>query len=348
MLLLAAIVNISFAPALHAETFELRIPFEIGEKAVAVRNGQMPVELGKIIKIPQSTRYPAYTASAWGKESTVCASAVSALHLLVGVEKGKGRTISIIPQETIAPAAKAGTSFVLSTKAGTGCFGAWSPKTGSEVVLRNTYGAERKLSKDEFIKKGETLVIKVRDTETPVFVEIENRPGGRILQYDENGWTLIGRVLRPLAGTGRFAGTKFQTCSRLRASHPGVIDYSTSSYGTIGGFQIIPWDHALTSKEMQNTWNMTQWMIVAPADGKSALGGTPPLFDNGLLPGVNRGEGEELLDIWSTYGRTSPLLVRVNGGAWQPVPKTSGKNDRALENITHLKIYYPSTKEPGK
>ena len=93
---------------------------------------------------------------------------------------------------------------------------------------------------------------------------------------------------------------------------------------------------------------MTQWMIVAPADGKSALGGTAPLFDDGLLPGVNRGEGEKLWDVWSTYGRTSPLLVRINGGAWQPVPKTAGKKDRALENVTHLKIYYPSTEEPAK
>ena len=348
LLLLAAILNVSFAPSLYAEAFELRIPFETGAKALAVREGQPAEEIGTVLKIPKETRYPSYTASAWGEKSAVCASAVNALHLLVSVEKGNGRTISIIPQETIAPAAKAGTAFVLSTTAGTGCFGAWSPKVGSEAVLRNGSGTERELSASEFVRQGETLVIKVKDSELPSFVEIENRPGGRVTICGKNGCTLAGRVLRPLAGTGRFEGTKFQTAGRLRANHPGVIDYSTSENGTIGGFQIIPWDHALTSKEMQHTWNMTQWMIVAPADGKSALGGTAPLFDDGLLPGVNRGEGEKLWDVWSTYGRTSPLLVRINGGAWQPVPKTAGKNDRALENVTHLKIYYPSTEEPAK
>ncbi len=343
----ALIITLTASPLL-ADNFELRIPFEEGAKVVAVRAGQLPVELGKVIKIPHSTRYPAYTASAWGEESAVCASAVNAMHLLVGVEKGKGRTISIIPQETIAPAAKAGTSFILSAKAGTGCFGAWSPKTGSEVVLRNTDGAERKLSKEEFIKKGETLIIKVQDTKIPVFVEIENRPGGRVLLYDEKGWTIAGRVLRPLAGTGRFEGTKFQTRGRLRANHPGVIDYSTSEYGTIGGFQIIPWEHALTSTEMQGAWTLTQWLIIAPEDGKSKMSGTFPLYHNSFTPGVNREQGEQLWDMWSTYGRTSPLLVRINGGEWQQVPETAGRQDRALENVTHLRIYYPTTAEPGK
>ena len=228
MLLLAAILNVSFASALHAEAFELRIPFETGAKALAVREGQPAEEIGTVLKIPKETRYPSYTASAWGEKSAVCASAVNALHLLVSVEKGNGRTISIIPQETIAPAAKAGTAFVLSTTAGTGCFGAWSPKVGSEAVLRNGSGTERKLSASEFIRQGETLVIKVKDGELPSFVEIENRPGGRVTVCGKNGCTLVGRVLRPLAGTGRFEGTKFQAAGKLRANHPGVIDYSTS------------------------------------------------------------------------------------------------------------------------
>lgn len=340
---IAALIITLTATTLHAAEFEIRIPFQKGAKAVAVREGYAPTEIGKVIKIPSATRYPAYTASAWGKESAVCATAVNALHILVSFEKGHGRTISIIPQETIAPAAKAGTSFILSAKAGTACFGAWTPPVGTEVVLRNEAGEERKLSAEKFIQPGETLVIKVKENCQTHYVEIENRPGGRVIELGNKGCVIIGRVIRPLAGTGRFQGTKFQGRGMLRANHPGVIDYSTSKIGTIGGFQIIPWDHALTSTEMQGAWAQTQWLIIGPADGKSPMGGTSPLFDNSLIPGVNRDQKEELWDLWSTIGRQSPLRVRINGGPWQEIPETAGKQDRALEKITHLRIYYPTT-----
>jgi len=344
--ILTLFLNLCNAP-LFAEDFEIRLPYKAGEKVTVVRNNQA-VEIGTIVQLPVKTRYPSYTASAWGEPSAVCASAVNALHLLVSVEKGRGRTLSIVPQNTIAPAAKPGTSFVVSTKAGTGCFGAWSPKVGSKVVLRTDNGQEKELSAAEFIKQGETLVIKVTETDMPLFVEIENRPGGRVYSFDGMKQTQIGRVLRPFAGTGRFDGSKFQNTGEIRANHPGVIDYSTCPAGQMGGFQIVPWDHALTSKEMQYVWDLTQWLVIAPQDGCSPLCGTHPLFKQGLLPGTKTKAGEKLWDLWSTYGRKCPLLVRINGGAWQKVPEVSGKQPRAFENVTHLRIYYPHTEEPGK
>lgn len=175
--------------------------------------------------------------------------------------------------------------------------------------------------------------------------EIENRPGGRVTEWSKDGYRIIGRVIRPLAGTGRFEGTLFQKTGSLRANHCGVIDFSSSQRGKIGGFQIIPWDHALLSKEMQGSWDMTQWMIIGPSDGRSMMGGTSPLFKGVLVSGPS--EGELLWDIWSTYGRRSLILARKNGGPWGKLPEVTGRNDYALKDVTHLRIYFPFTDEPA-
>jgi hypothetical protein len=123
-----------------------------------------------------------------------------------------------------------------------------------------------------------------------------------------------------------------------------VIDVSTSPYGRIGGFQIIPWDHALASKEMQGAWQLTQWMIIAHPDGKSMLGGAPPLFSGGLVPGTF--EKESLWDMWSTYGRKPLVMARLNGGEWEKFPVVEGRADDALRQVTHIRIYFPISKEP--
>ncbi len=41
------------------------------------------------------------------------------------------------------------------------------------------------------------------------------------------------------------------------------------------------------------------------------------------------------------------MLVRINGGAWQKLPEAAGRNDYALKDITHLRIYFPFTDEPA-
>ena len=304
------------------------------------------VVIGRVAALPETTRWPSYSASAWGGPGEVCASAVNAVHMLVSVEKEKGRTLSIIPRETIAPAAGPGASVVISSKAGTGIFGAWAPPVGSKVSVVKSGTSERSpLSPGDLPRKGDTLIITVQKLDHGYMAEIENRPGGRVTEWSKDGYRVIGRVIRPLAGTGRFEGTLFQKTGALRANHCGVIDFSSSQRGVIGGFQIIPWDHALLSKEMQSSWDMTQWMIIGPADGKAMMGGTPPLFKEVLVPGPS--EGELLWDVWSTYGRRSLILARKNGGPWEKFPEVSGRNDFALKDVTHLRIYFPFTDEPS-
>jgi hypothetical protein len=39
-------------------------------------------------------------------------------------------------------------------------------------------------------------------------------------------------------------------------------------------------------------------------------------------------------------------MARVNGGEWSMLPSAAGKADEALKFVTHLRIYFPDTKEP--
>lgn len=323
--------------------FDIRIPFEEGALVTTKTPDGRMFELGHVLKLPEKTRWPSYTASAWGKPGSVTASAVNAVHILMGVEGGKGRTMSVIPAETIAPAAGPGAAIVLDMQAGTGFFGAWAPPVDTEIFIDD--GSALHPLSSALPKVGDTLVFKVYEETMPYMVEIENRPGGRIVSWSEfGGAEVIARVIRPLGGVGRFGGTLFQDAGRIRANHSGVIDVSTCRHGLTGGFQIIPWDHALSSKEMQGAWSATQWLIIGPADGSSMMGGTYPLFSGGLVPGTF--EGEKLWDMWSTYGRKPLVLARLDGGNWTKFPEAHGKVDDAFERVTHIRIYFPISEEP--
>ncbi len=335
------------ADASEKKLFEIEIPMEKGASVTVTDSSGTIHNAGTVVLLPTKTRWPSYTASAWSTEGTVCASAVNAIHMLVSVEKSKGRTMSIIPRETIAPAAGAGASVVISPKAGESLFGAWAPPVGSKVSIHKKDGTAAPLSANNLPKQGDTVVITAyEDSSMPYMVDIENRPGGRVTAWRSDGYEVLGRVIKPIKGTGRFEGTLFQRTGAIRANHSGVIDISTTPRGVTGGFQIIPWDHALTSKEMQGAWDMSQWLIIGPVDGKSMIGGTPPLFKNALVSGP--AAGEELWDIWSTYGRKSLILARYGSGGWQLLNDVAGRNDNGLKDITGIRIYYPFTEEIQK
>jgi len=311
-----------------------------GEITVQREDGQKTV-LGRVKALPANSRWPSFTASAWGREQSVVASAVNAIHILLSVEKGKGRTISLLPEETIAPAAGPGAAIVTDIKAGRALFGAWAPPVGSRVVFEHS--DDDPYLVEDVPRKGDVMKIMTDPLPCPYFVELENRPGGRVTAWYGDGVRVLGRVIRPLGGTGRFDGTIFQDTGRIRANHPGVIDVCTSPEGLVGGFQIIPLEHAF-SREMLGAWKMTQWMIIGPEMGKVDLKGSGPLFSGGLLPGPAR--GEVLWDLWSSYGRKPLVLARLKGGPWRKMPALSGRQDHALNDITHLRIYYPFTMEP--
>jgi hypothetical protein len=277
----------------------LRVPFEKGAMASVTLPNGTTAELGVVRTLPSRTNWPAYTASRWGTPGTVCATAVNAIHILIGVEEGRGRIFSLVPTVTVAPAARGGAFFSIQAPAGTGLFGGFAPLTGSRVFIE-TAGGRMPLTR--LPHKGETLLIESPLPERPAvwMVDIENRPGGRVIAWTEDGPEVVARVVRPVSGVGRFGGTEFQAVGRIRASHAGVIDIATSVRGQAGGIQIMPLEHALTSAEMESAWSATQWMIVAPLPGKPRLEGTPPLFRGSLVPGTQL--DDRLTDMWSTWG----------------------------------------------
>ena len=343
--LVAVILVLSFSSCSwsSASFIELRIPCEVNAQVRAIMPSGEKVSLGKVLMTPVKTNWPAYTASKWSTPSSVCASAVNAIHILVNVQEGRGRIISLVPAVTIAPAAVQGAFFSLDMPAGTGIFGGFAPLTGSRVSVEHD-GLEHDLT--DIPEAGDVLIIRTELASRIFMLEIENRPGGRVTAWDNEGCKLVARVMHPVNGVGRFGGTEFQNRGRIRASHSGVIDVATSKRGSVGGIQIMPLKHALTSKEMLNAWNMTQWMIIAPLPGNLDLEGSEPLFRKSLLPGTQL--DDSLPDIWSQYGRRPLVLCRRDGGQWEKMPEVSGRVDDALKDITHLRIYYPSWREPVK
>ncbi|MDR1741573.1 MAG: hypothetical protein LBR38_06990 [Synergistaceae bacterium] len=307
----------------EAGVLTIRIPCRVGAEATAALPG-MEVKLGKVRAVPVRTNWPAYTASKWGRPGTVCATAVNAIHILIDVEGGRGRIVSVVPTVTVAPAAPPGAFFAIDAPAGTGLFGGCAPLTGSRVF-----------------RTEDALVIESDLPSDPYTwaLDFENRPGGRVIAWTKDGPKTVARVVRPVRGVGRFGGGEFQTVGRIRASHSGVIDVSVSPRGKVGGFQIMPLTHAATSKEMAGAWTATQWMIVAPLPGAPPLEGTPPLFEGTLLPGSQL--GDSLGSVWSTYGRKPLVLARIDGAPWQLMPEVTGKADAGLKTLTHIRIYLP-------
>ncbi len=330
-----------FASCAYAEELiEIRIPCKENSEVEAILPGGEKISLGKVFMTPSKTNWPAYTASKWSENSTVCASAVNAVHILINVENNRGRIISLVPSVTIAPAAERGSFFSIDAPAGTGIFGGFAPLTGSKVTIERD-GVEIPLN--DVPQEKDILIIRTRLPENQKFfmLDIENRPGGRVIIHGTEGKKIIARVIHRVSGVGRFEGTKFQSVGRIRASHSGVIDISTSRRDRIGGFQIMPLKHALTSKEMFNAWKLTQWLIISPLPNMPDLEGREPLYKNSFVPGTQLNDNEKMPDVWSQYGRKSLILCRIDGGEWQKLPEFSGLYNGALENITHLRIYFP-------
>ena len=324
--------------------YSVRIPLVLGEEAQAVLPDGKTILLGKVSVLPTTSRWPGYTASKWAPPGSVAASAVNAVHLTLSVEKEKGRTLSILPRHTVAPAAGESSFIALDSPAGTGFFGGWAPPVATPVLVQRKDGTIVRLERHGLPHEGDTLVIDVTESDRPYLIDIENRPGGRVLGWYDSGPKLLARVIRPLKGVGRFGGTEFQNIGRIRANHSGVIDISTTPRGVVGGFQILPFLHS-KSKEMTSAWQLTQWLIIAsPTD--RPLPGTAPLFSSNLVPGPQMTDA--LWDMWSTYGRKPLVLCRRGGGAWEKLPEAAGRNDYALGDVTHLRIYSPFTEEPQK
>ncbi len=318
--------------------------------------------LGRVIYPSQKVNERGYTASKWAKPSAVAATSVNAIHIKTGDNtlEAKGVVFSIIPIQMLNPPANYNSFFspdssiYVDINAGTKIFGGLqSPFVGNPVYYKRGISDAELLEEDYVPEIGDVIIIQVLCPEIlPKSIVFENKEGGLVKAvYFGDQEEIIGQVTKPVKGVGRFVGTRYSSIGRIRANHSGVIDISTSRIDNVGGFQIIPFKHSQSS-EMANALLLTQWMIVAPIEGKEEfLEGMPPLFSGYLRPlyiestleendWINKALERYLVDVkieGSDFWWPMPLL-ELDPDTSKPLPDWSFN---ALSNVTHIRIIFP-------
>jgi hypothetical protein len=206
-------------------------------------------------------------------------------------------------------------------------------------------------------QQGDEIMIVVLNPEPyPISIEFENREGGAIsMRYADGTRELLGYVVRPVRGVGRFEGVLYAGIGRIRANHAGVVDISTSPVGSLGAFQIIPAGHSL-SPEMHLAWERTQWMIVGPLRESSALwDGLMPVFYQHIRPDYLPGDLHA--EDWESRLLARFLVDVETGDGWRPMPvrrlapdssvPLPDWADSALEEVVRVRILFPIPEPPA-
>ena len=317
---------------------ENRVP---GLVAVSMDQGTTWRAIGSVKKFATEISDKGFTAASWIGDMRVAATAVNAIHLKVGedTKTERARLISIVPDldKKIEGSYFASTSTVMTNiRPGDGCFGgAWTPFVGNTFEAKWVEG------------RGEEWIIAVHmPTDQVHSITFENRFDGDIVMRTRSGERrIVGRVLRPVLGVGRFVGTVYVGPGRIRANHPGVIDISTSPVGKIGGFQIIPAEHGM-SPEMGRARAKTQWMVVGGAHPDrtepKGLEGQAPLFQGFLRPLF---DDEKLLERFlvdvqlAENGPFVPIPIHyLHPDLKRPLPEWA---NGALKNVRQIRILFP-------
>lgn len=342
------------------ELYRIRIENKKDGKISVSEDQQTWKNLGRVIIPVEKTNPAGFTASKWANSRTVAASAVNAIHIKIGQnrELDKGVLLSILPSNSLNkdPAfynsyLDQNSSIYTDIRAGTEIFGgAWPVFVGDLVYLEKNQETVPLPYLYEPVS-GDVIVIIVRRPDPyPKAVIFENKAGGLIhLEYPGGKDKVIGIVLKPVLGIGRFIGTVDSDVGRVRANHCGVIDISTSPLGKVGGFQIIPARHS-ESPEMSAARIKPQWMIVSAVYGLDKdVSGLSPLFSGYIIPRYH--ENDLYSQDWKTKvaKRTLITVKYKNKIGWEPMPifyvdphkPLPEKYDSVLENIEKIKISFP-------
>jgi len=306
-------------------------------------------QIGKVLLPAGAVSGNGYTASSWAPEGRIAATAVNAVHIKVRLEKERGVLMSFLPKEFYEPPKnyssyyQRNSSIITDMKAGTLFFGGReSPLIGNKVLVSRGGEEAAPLPLGYVPAEGDVLTVVVeRPKRYPSEIEFENRFGGFVtVRYPDGESKVVAQVFKPVAGVGRFTGSAHTGVGRIRANHTGVICVSTSPLGEIGGFQIIPDNHAM-SAEMFNARLLTQWMVIGPPSVfDPSLEGVAPFFRYFIRPVYlsNREPGgksiDELLEQFI-------VQARINNGDWERMPSVSGRADDALKDVTHVRILFP-------
>jgi len=344
------------ASAAKVEQWRIRLENRPGG-AIAVSSDQGAAweRVGTVAHPATAVNEMGYTASKWAADGSVAATAVNAVHIKVrhNTAKDRGVVFSILPRiPSESPVGGQTTTSVgidTDIAAGTGIFGSLAPVVGNPVYLE-TDGQLTPLPRDHIPDVGDVFVIVVeRPIRPPLSAVFENKFGGIVyLEYLDGQRRAVGAVLRPVLGVGRFPGTAYAAVGRIRANHCGVIDISTSPYGEVGGFQIVPKGHA-GSPETHYVRTETQWMVIGPLNALDpSWEGVPPFFSSFLGPYFSSKDltAGDWLDRY--LGRVR-VDVRLNGGPWERMPAYSldpraalpAGARTALGKVTHIRIHFP-------
>ncbi len=351
------------APA-HArvrETFYIEIDNEVDGEIRIVSNAFNGV-VGHVLAPVANYNKEGFTASGWAENGSCTASAVNAIHLKVkhDYETGRATIFSLVPIEftTFDPKAyksyyNQSSTLFTDIRAGSEIFGGqWAPLVNSPLTFLRGEADWQRVDESYVPAVGDEFRMTVsRRKYNPEWIEFENGFGG-IIWIKELGMDPypIGQVLKPVAGVGRFTGTQYADRGRIRAAHPGVIDVSTSPYDEIGGFQIIPRDHAM-SPEMKFARIKTQWMVVGPLWALDpSWEGLPPLFTDYLYPAFTpafNGDGSVNQDVQGAEVFLDRFTVRAryrdgdDPTQYELLRESLMLDHDALETMTHLRIYFP-------
>ncbi len=303
-----------------------------------------------------------FNASKYGAVGTVVATAVNAIHLKAGNNLAENRGViwSLAPSAETAAGKNSLQSEVSPQSAaftdipgGRGIFGGiYTPFVGNPIFLDNDRNGDLKPLPTDYVPKlGDSWVILIeRPRRYPREIIFENRFGGLItIQYRGEEPKAIGQVLRPVVGIGRFVGSYFSDVGRLRANHNGVIDISTSPRGTVGSFQIVPANHAM-SPETHYIRELTQWMVVGPVSAlDKSWEGVAPLYSSFLRPRYDPGDFQDPDPVEGMAGRFYFDVKKRGSDEWQPMPTLWLMANKpvpswaatALGDVTHIRISFP-------
>jgi hypothetical protein len=313
------------------ETERIRIANRAGGLIEVSRDrGETWVPVGRVVAPATSVNRLGYTASKWARDSSVAATAVNGIHIKVcgDAASGRGVIFSVAPGGEVlgAAATEVGSRAAITTDipGGEAIFGGGlGPYVGDPVQFERG-GKTAPLGPGYVPTVGDSIVIvRLRPDRYPLYMTFENKHGGLIrIEYADEAPRVIGQVLRPVVGVGRFEGQVYAGAGRIRANHCGVIDVSTAPEGRMGGFQIIPRAHA-ASPEMSYLKEKTQWMVVGPVSALSpSMEGLAPLFSGFLLPSYRVADFSGAHSDWLERVLSRCMVeFRMNGGDWRPVPR---------------------------
>jgi hypothetical protein len=340
------------------ESFWLRIENQAGG-LISAESGDGVETIGKVLAPVAQINPKGFTASGWGEPGHVCATAVNAIHIKTDQDYvlGQAAIFSLVPVQFADFNPKDYLSYFNTSStiftdivAGEGLFGGrYAPLAGSRCFIGD---ADTPMPAGYVPKPGDVLLVKVERLKyAPEWIEFENRFGG-LVWIKEIGLDPypIAQVLRPVVGCGRFLGTEYAGVGRIRANHHGVIDISTSPYGVVGGFQIIPRDHAM-SAEMYNARFKTQWMVVGPLWALDpSWEGLPPLFGDyiypALVPPFNP-DGTVNQDVHGSAAFLSSFEVKARYSdaedpqVYSDMREAAGLDMEGFKTLTHLRLIFP-------